>query len=238
MDTSRPLVLPVDLRPAERRGTTDLYLPDDLTIPRPLILIVPGGPLPADFRPTPRDWPLYRGYGSLLAARGAVAAVVDHPRLHSPADFPAAADDLRTALDELRADPRTDADRVALWFFSGGALLAAPWLREVPAWLRGVALTYPLLTLLPGWEVDPAFRPAEAVTHATGLPIVLTRVGQENPAIAAGIPPFVDAAAKARLEIIDVPDGRHVFDVLDDTDASRAAITRAVDAVLATVDAG
>jgi hypothetical protein len=43
----------------------------------------------------------------------------------------------------------------------------------------------------------------------------------------------VEAASKARLEIVDVPDGRHSFDVLDDDDASRAAIGRAAGLVMA-----
>ena len=41
--------------------------------------------------------------------------------------------------------------------------------------------SYPLLAPLPGWEVDPRFRPVEAVTSAGDLPIVLTRVGRERP---------------------------------------------------------
>jgi hypothetical protein len=37
----------------------------------------------------------------------------------------------------------------------------------------------------------------------------------------------------ARLKIIDVPDGRHGFDMLDHTDESREAVSRAFDTVLA-----
>ena len=125
-----------------------------------------------------------------------------------------------------------DGDRVALWFFSGGSLLCADWLRDPPAWLRVVALTYPVLAPLPGWPDDPRFRPVEAVASAGDLPIVLTRVGRENPAIAEGVEAFVAAAGKARLTIVDVPDGQHGFDYLDDDDASRAAIGRAAELVL------
>jgi len=35
--------------------------------------------------------------------------------------------------------------------------------------------------------------------------------------------------------VVEVPHGRHGFDYLDDDDASRAAILRAVDLVLATM---
>jgi acetyl esterase/lipase len=234
MDVLKPLVLPVELRVPDRQGAVDFYPPDDLTRPRPAVLVVHGGPIPAALRPTPRDWPSYQGYGSLIAERGAVGVTVDH-RLHSPVAYPAAEADVRAAVELLRADPRVDADRVALWFFSGSGPLCAEWLREPPAWLRCVALTYPFLAPLAGWPVEPRFRPADAVASAGDLPIVLTRVGLENPEVADGVRAFVDAAAKARLEVVDVPQGHHGFDTLDDDDVSRAAIAHALDSVLATL---
>lgn len=230
----RPLVLPVAAREPERGDTADLYLPEHLDGPSPAVLLVHGGPIPPGLEPSPRHWPVFAGYASLLAELGAITMMFDHG-LRSPADYPAADADVRAAADALRADPRVDPDRIALWFFSGGSMLCASWLREPPAWLRGLALTYPVLSPTPGWEVDPAYRPVEAVKGAGDLPIVLTRVGRESPAFAEGIAPFVAAAEGGRLEVVDVPEGQHSFDVLDDTDESRAAITRAVDAVLATL---
>jgi acetyl esterase/lipase len=236
-----PFVIAVDPVEPERHGAVDLYLPAAAQ-PRPAVVFVHGGPIPSDRRPTPRDWPVYRGYGALTASGGAVAVTVDH-RLHSLADYPRAADDVAAAVAVARADPRVDADRVALWFFSGGGPLLAPWLREPPAWLRCVAATYPAFGS--GRTPEPRFQAAEAVTSAPsvegaagaagGLPIVLTRVGRERAEIAATVEAFVAAAraAGARLEIIDVPHGQHGFDVLDHTDESREAVRRALDAVLA-----
>lgn len=228
-------VLPIDIRQAERHGRIDLYLPETAS-PHPAVVFVHGGPIPADVRPTPRDWPVYQGYGSLIAARGAVGATVDH-RLHGLADYPLAAQDVAAAVEFVRADPRVDADRVAVWFFSGGGLLTADWLREPPGWLRCVAATYPVLAPLPDWVVDARFRPVDAVAAAGALPVVLTRVGRERPEIAATVESFVAAAADcgARLDIIDVPHGQHGFDMLDHTDESRQAVQRAIDAVLATL---
>lgn len=231
------LVIPVDIRAAERHGSMDLYLPPDLAAPAPLVVVVHGGPVPAAVRPVPRDWPMYQGYASLIAARGAVAAVASH-RLHSPADYAVAADDVLAAVDLARADGRVDDDRVAIWFFSGAGLLMADWLRKPPSWLRGIVATYPYLAPLTGWPTDERFRPVDAVGEAGALPVVLTRAGRELAEPAAAVAAFIAAASRhgTRLEVIDVPDGVHGFDATDDTDAARRAIGRAVDAVFELFD--
>jgi acetyl esterase/lipase len=220
----------VDDRVAERHGSIDLYLPD-ASGPRPAVVVVHGGPVPAEVRPTPRDWPMFRAYGSAIAARGAVGVTVDH-RLHGVADYPLAADDIVSAVDVVRADPRVDGEQIALWFFSGAGLLLADWLRASPDWLRCAAATYPMLSCPP--EYGTRFNPAAAVGDSGALPIVLTRVGRESPQIAATVAEFVAAAehCQARLEIIDVPNGQHSFDILDHTDESREAVERALGAVL------
>jgi dienelactone hydrolase len=228
--------------PVRAAGNLDLYLPDGPG-PHPVVLLVHGGPIPADLGVTPRGWPVMRGYAALLVAAGVAAAVVDH-RLHvvdtpqgPTVDAVSAAADVAAAAATLRDRPDLDGDRVVYWVFSGGGLLCADWLRDRPAWLRAIFLTYPLLAtpapLLPVEErlhLDPRFAPIEAVASAGAQapPIVLTRVGRERPLLAGFVDEFVTAAAKAPLEIIDVPDGQHSFDVLDDTDQSRAALHAAV----------
>ncbi|MGW2249284.1 alpha/beta hydrolase [Kitasatospora sp. NPDC001660] len=217
----------------ERTGNLDLYLPE-AEGPLPAVLFVHGGPLPADTRPTPRDWPIYVGYGRYAASLGVVGATVEHG-LQGLHEYPRAAEAIAAAIDVLRADPRVDGDRIALWFFSGGGLLTADWLAAPPSWLRCLAASYPVLAPLPGWAtVDRRFRPAEAVAGAGPLPIVLTRAGLEAETIAATVAGFVAAAGehKAELELIDVPNGRHGFEVLDHTDEVRDAIARAAASVL------
>ncbi|SCG64599.1 alpha/beta hydrolase [Micromonospora inositola] len=227
-----PFVLSPPPAPAERHGRVDLHLPADDDGPCPAVVLVHGGPLPPG-APDPRDWLVYLGYGALLAEQGVVAAVVSH-RLHTLADYPVAAGDVAEAVDLIRADPRVDPDRLVLWFFSGGGLLLADWLRERPAWLRGVAATYPLLTPLPGWEVDARFRPIDALDATDVPPIVLTRAGLDRPEILAGTEAFTAAAARrgTPVRLVEVPDGRHGFDALDQTDQSRAAVLTARDAIL------
>ncbi len=68
----RPFLLDVPERPRERTGNTDLYLPDGPG-PHPAVVFVHGGPVPAEARPTPRDWPALTGYARSVAGPGAWA---------------------------------------------------------------------------------------------------------------------------------------------------------------------
>ncbi|WP_042378116.1 esterase [Streptacidiphilus melanogenes] len=233
----RPFLMEVPDAARVRNGRVDLHLP--ATPPKgagyPAVLFVHGGPLPRDMVPAPRDWPLYLGYARLAASEGVVGAVVAH-RLHTPADYPTAAADVADALEVLRADPRVDAERIAVWFFSGAGLLLADHLAAPPPWLRCVAATYPVLAALPGWTgVDPRFAPAAVLPESGRLPIVLTRAGLESPEIAETVDAFLAAARDcgAAVELVDVPDGRHGFDVHEPTEGTRAAVRRAMAAVCA-----
>jgi acetyl esterase/lipase len=165
----RPFLLDPPEAERERAGRVDLYLPGSGG-PRPAIVFVHGGPVPAQARPTPRDWPAYAGYGRYAASQGAVGVTVDH-RLHGLGDYPRAAEDVAAAVEVARADPQVDAQRVALWFFSGGGLLSAGWLAAPPAWLRCVAATYPLLAPLPDWrDVDAAAGESGAAVEVIDVP--------------------------------------------------------------------
>ncbi|MEU1404832.1 alpha/beta hydrolase [Streptomyces sp. NPDC005728] len=229
----RPFPLEVPELPRDRRGHVDLYVPD-AEGPRPAVVFVHGGPVPAGARPTPRDWPTLVGYARLAAAEGMVGVTLDH-RLHDVGDFARAAADVAAAMELVRADPRVDADRIALWFFSGGGLLTADWLTQPPAWLRCLAASYPILSPLPNWGLnDSRFRPVRAVAHAGALPIVLLRAGRETPEIAATVEAFVTAAKDcgAHLELVDVPNGHHGFETLDAPEETRSALRHAMRSVV------
>ncbi|MGF1429519.1 alpha/beta fold hydrolase [Kitasatospora sp. LaBMicrA B282] len=238
--TALPFILP-DLpeQPRERTGRVDLHLPAEPAAPgrrRPAVVLVHGGPLPRDQQPTPRDWPLYRGYARYLAGQGVVGVVSDQ-RFHSLADYPVAAADVAAVVELVRADPRVDPDRIALWFFSGGGLLAADWLAAPPSWLRCVAATYPALAPLPSWAavgVDPRFRPVTALAGAGRLPVVLTRAALDQPEMAASQEEFLAAATDlgAAVEVVEVPGARHGFEILDPTEEVRAGLRASLAAVL------
>ncbi|UQI49103.1 alpha/beta fold hydrolase [Streptomyces sp. HU2014] len=230
----RPFLLDVPERARERVGNVDLYFPDEPG-PRPAVVFVHGGPVPRDVGPTPRDWPGYVGYARHVAELGAVGVMVDHG-LHDLADYPVAASDIAAAVERVRADPRVDASRVALWFFSAGGLLCADWLANPPSWLRCVGATYPILAPMPNWgfPADSRFRPVEAVRSAGDLPVVLTRVGQERAEIAATVAEFLASASAsgACVDVVDIPSAHHGFETVDVNDETRAGVREAARAVL------
>lgn len=219
-----PVAAPTDQR-VDRVGDLDFYRPSSTTRAA-AILFVHGGPGPPDLKVRPRDWPVYQGYATAAAQRGLVGVTVDHSLIRGLDHLAAAADDVEAALGVLRSDPQVDPNRIALWFFSGAGLLAGEWLDSSPEWLRSVALTYPLLAAPAGTgELVSAI---EVIGRRPDLPVLLTRVGRERDELAEPVAEFV-LAAGAALEIIDVPNGRHGFDMLDDTDESRAAVVAALD---------
>ena len=192
-----------------RADGIEVYLPPSNAL-RPVVLFV-HGPIPtAGVRPP--SWPLYVGYCELVAARGFAAATLDLDYVDF-ADAAGVVPQLEQQIDDVRSLPEIDAARVALWAFSGGGLLVGPSLEGAPEWLRCVALSYPVL------------HPPTPVP----TPIVLTRVGRERPEIQQTVERFLASVTPDVL--IDVPNGRHAFDVLDDSDESRDAIKQALDAV-------
>jgi hypothetical protein len=151
---------------------------------------------------------------------------MDHSLIRGLDRLTAAADDVEAAVGVLRADPQVDPNRVALWFFSGAGLLAGEWLDSRPDWLRCIALTYPRLATPAG--VDELVSAAEVIGKHKDLPVLLTKVGLEREELARPVAEFVSAGGTA-LDIIDLPKGRHGFDMLDHTDESRTAVTKALD---------
>ncbi|MFF7312345.1 alpha/beta hydrolase [Streptomyces sp. NPDC008137] len=229
----RPFPLDVPEVPRDRKGHVDLHVPEGGS-PRPAVVFVHGGPVPAGARPSPREWPTLVGYARLAAAEGLIGATLDH-RLHDVADYERAASDIAAGVELVRADARVDADRIALWFFSGSGLLTADWLTQPPAWLRCLAASYPILAPLPAWGMTGSrFHPAKAVGQAGPLPVVLLRAGREAPEIAATVEAFVTAAdaCAARLELVDVPNGHHGFETLSAQEETRPALHHAMRSVV------
>jgi len=194
-------------------------LPD--SAPAPVVFFVHGGPIASDFMP-PTQWGVFVSYGELAAASGLVGVTFNH-RLFAVTDYERSQSDVAAAIDYVRnhaAELNVDADRIALWYFSGGGPLMTSVLRERPDYVRCVVAFYAYLK--------------PAATHvrsmAAGLPFFIARAGLDQPLINETIDLFVQEAlaGNAMLDVMNHPAGRHGFDILDDDERSREIIARAV----------
>ena len=198
----------------------DVYSPPGPPRTRPAVILVHGGPIP---RTGAKNMGVFVSYGELLAASGFVAVTFDH-RFLAPDRLVDAREDVAEAVAQVRsgAGPLgVDPERLALWAFSGGGpLLAAP-LRERPTWLRAVVAYYAVLDL----QEDPRFSATLALGEdaRTAPPLLVARAGLDNPLLNEGTDRFVRTATAgaATLDLLNHPDGRHAFDILDDDARSR-----------------
>jgi acetyl esterase/lipase len=186
----------------------------------PAVLFVHGGPIPAQMTP-PTQWGVFASYGELAAACAMVGVTFNH-RLYALTDYERSQSDVAAAIDYVRnhaAELNVDADRIALWYFSGGGPLLTALLRDRPENVRCLVGFYAYLS------------PAEHVRNkVSGLPIFIARAGLDQPLINQAIDSFVQEAlaGNSQLDVMNHPTGRHGFDILDDNDRSREIIARAV----------
>jgi len=219
----------------------DVYSPPGAPRARPAVILVHGGPIPMIGA---RRMGVFVSYGELLAASGFVGVAFDH-RFLAPDRLPDAAGDVADLVAHVRANAAAlgvDPGRVALWAFSGGGPFLAAALRERPAYVRAVVSYYAVLDLAepaPGAEsgLGPGVRLAFSPVHALGEdarsapPVLVARAGLDNPWLNGGADRFVQAAMArgATLDLLNHPEGRHGFDILDDDARSKQIIRRTLE---------
>jgi acetyl esterase/lipase/sugar lactone lactonase YvrE len=208
-------------------------------VPRaPLVLLVHGR---AEDEFPPETWKGLDSWARLLATRGLTAAVVYH-RLGSRArSLDPGFEDVRTALDNLRAnasDLALDPNRICLMSLSGGSALVAPFLGEPPSYLRCVAMFSPNVALDPpgvwDWfseERETRHRYTPMLRLTADAPELFVAVGAEDRAGVTG--PVDEFVRRARTLDVGVtferhPTGGEGFERLDHDVASRDIVGRAL----------
>ena len=210
----------------------DVYLPEGAA-PKagwPVVVLVHGGPVPSAW--APKNWGVFRSYGELLAASGLAAVTFNH-RLDQPADYPRAAGDVAALLAHVRKESRAlevDAERLAVWAFSGGGPLLGSVLADRGPYLRCAVAYYAFLGTPAGTPAEPRLSAAEQLRRATGPlpPLLVARAGRDGAALNASVDEFVRVALEKNvsLDLLTHPAGQHGFDVMDDQDRSREVIRR------------
>jgi acetyl esterase/lipase len=226
----------------------DVYSPPGPARPRPAVILVHGGPIP---KPGAKNMGVFVSYGELLAASGFVAVSFDH-RFLAPGRLADAGSDVADLLAHVRKNAATlgvDPERIAVWAFSGGGPFLSGPLRERPAWLRALVAYYAALDLQqppPGQSggLDAETRTAWSALAALGEdaagapPMLVARAGLDNPWLNAGVDRFVAAALArgATLDLLNHPQGRHGFDILDPDERTKAILRRTLDFLRAALE--
>ncbi|MGJ0395109.1 MAG: alpha/beta hydrolase [Methylocystis sp.] len=118
------------------RAKLDVYLPEHVSAPRPLVVFFYGG------RWSSGEKAQYRFVGAALAARGALAVIPDY-RLYPPSSFPAFLEDASRALRWTTDNAErlgADRSRIFLMGHSAGGHIAAM-LAFDKRWLAAVGLS-------------------------------------------------------------------------------------------------
>jgi acetyl esterase/lipase len=212
----------------------DVYTPPTLGKDdrRPAVIFVHGGPVPT---PGIKEWGVFVSYGQLAAASGFVG-VTFHHRFFGPGMLPQADEDVADLVEYVRTNASelgVDKSRIAVWAFSGGGPLLARWLGEPPLHLRALVAYYAFLDVPPPppGAADPL--PAEARARLSPLrraaaptrpiPLLVARAGLDHPALNKSVDAFTAAALEHNLplELLNHPEGRHGFDILDNDARSK-----------------
>lgn len=231
-------------RPEGQELKLDVYVPAGLAegARRPAVVFIHGGPLPpaADpsAMPKPKDWGVYRSYGELAAASGMIGVTFNH-RLYSLQAYDDSAADVQAALQHVRANAaelHVDAERIALWAYSGGGPLLGFAYRDAPPWLKAVVSYYAILDLPPEGAAPGASERLSPLRHLKSSarpvpPTFIARAGQDSPVINASVEAFVVAglAKNITLELFTLPEGQHGFDLMNDDARTREALARTIE---------
>lgn len=222
----------------------DVYAPEGAAARErlPAVIFISGDAPPELMRGL-KDAGQYVGWGQLAAASGMVGVMFNHHSTETYQRLVEVAGEIEALLAFVRerADELgIDTSRLAIWTCSGGppfglreALLARP-----PS-VRCTVIYYGLLD--PRVRLD-ATDPPEMIARLTEYapvtylgrgttplaPLLVVRAGRDRPGLNWTTDAFVAEALawNAPLELINYPEGQHAFDVLDDTEASRAILQR------------
>ena len=199
----------------------DVYLPPEpSTNPPPVVVFVNG--VGGSEELSLRHWGIYRSWAQLVALTGMAAVLHDVRRDH-------AAEDARAALAHVHARGRElgiDGDNVILWSCSANTRVGWP-LSTDPAndFVKGAVVYY--------GSPDTTLRRPD-------LPILIGRAGLDAPVFNRAIDAMAARALamNAPVTVMNVANGHHAFDLVDDDDQSRAAVRATLDWMAAHLSPG
>lgn len=171
----------------------------------PLVIFVNGVGIA---EPPLRRWGIYQSWGRLVAVSGMAAITHDARRDAPREDLEALVAHVRQNAERYQIDP----DQIGIWACSAN-LQHGSWyaLNPANAHVKAAVFYY--------GNID--------TTHLrTDLPVLVGRAGLDNVGINASMDGFVQRALRrnATLTLVNLPNGRHAFDLFDPDETSRDAV--------------
>jgi dienelactone hydrolase len=158
--------------------------------------------------PPLRRWGIYQSWGRLVAVSGMAAVTHDSRRDTPREDLEALVAHLKQNADRYRIDP----DNIGIWACSANLIHGSRYaLNPANTHVKAAVFYYGGI---------------DTTNLRTDLPILVGRGGLDNAATNAGMDGWVWRALRrnATVTSINVPNGRHAFDLFDDVEPSRDAI--------------
>lgn len=231
---------------ADRELKMDFYVPASASKNKrmPAVIFIHGGPAPPSIL-SPKDWGVFTSYGRLAAASGLVGITFNH-RHHglSREKLEASFGDVQDAINfinRMAESFRIDNNKLCLWAFSGGGCHLSIPLKEKMKNIRCLVSYYAVMNLKYFISPEPKKEFAAYLDQLAPIqylknkkfsfpPILIARAGKDMPAIHKSIQEFTDHALEANvlIELLNHPEGRHGFDVLNNDDRSRAIIAHTI----------
>lgn len=221
----------------------DAYLPEPMPeLPPPTVVLVHGDGPPAFLREA-RSWGQYRSWGALIAASGMAAITFDHGSTEDRTRIGPVVGEIDALIATIERDAQRwgiDGRRLCVWSCSAGVPFGFVAAIDRPSVRCQVAFYGPLDLRTDDTRTDPMasavdlaeYSPITHLERRRGAipPLFIAKAGLDRPGINGSIDAFVARAGElaSPVRLMEHPEGRHAFDVLDDDDRSREIIEASV----------
>lgn len=199
----------------------DLYLPPAPTRNPPPVVVFVNGVGPVDGTSL-RQWGIYRSWAQLAAVRGMAAVLHDTRRGHELEDAAAVLAHIHARAKALGVD----GGNVLLWSCSANVRAGWPLATDPANDFVKAAVIY--------------YGSPDTTLRRLDLPILLGRAGLDAPVFNRAIDAMAARAlaVNAPVTVMNVANGHHAFDLVDDDDQSRAAVAATLDWMAAHLSPG
>ena len=191
----------------------DVYYPAEMKKDErlPVVVFIDGVGNRAD-RPRFKDWGQYRDWGKLVAASGLAAINYDSRGEEAVADASSLLEYVRANAAKLNINE----DRILIWACSANGRAGIKIAMEDRPYIRAAVFYYAVS------ETPPLLR---------DLPLFIARAGLDSSSLNQGLDNFAQTAVAQGLPVsfVNYPEGRHAFDLVDNTDESREIIKHTLD---------